>query len=120
MNDLRKFFEAGDGATVQIGSEAYACTVINVTRTKINIQEDLATLLNGFNSDEDDALQYVEGGYCMHVEGVQRYQYTTDIDGRIFTGTLRKNGTIVRVGSSMRSSGNKICYGRDKHHDYNF
>jgi hypothetical protein len=110
----------GVGASWTGYSDRYAGTIVKVTAKTIQAQEDKAELLNGFKSGEPDALTFTPGGFCGHVEGVQRYAYTPDPDGEIVTFTLRSNGHWVKS-KTAANNGPRLRIGtRNKHHDYNF
>lgn len=138
-------FEApkvGEGATYTIWTDSIACTVIAVSKSgkTVTIQEDKATLLNGFNSGEEDALKAYPGGFAMHVEGNQRYSYEPNSEGRTYKVTLRtiklrkgghcyaQKGDEVELsyrwkvsGHSTKGRGGDVRFGvRSKHFDYNF
>lgn len=81
----------GDGATVYRWSDRQAYTVVKVGKNgkTAYIQRDRATLLNGVNSGEADALVCHVAG---HVEGRQRYTYEADPNGQTVRVSLRSNG----------------------------
>jgi len=108
----------GDGATIHHYSDSTPQTVIAVSANgkTITLQRDKATLLNGFNSGEPDALTFTPGGFFGHTEGVQRYSYERDLDGPTTKATLRKDGTW-RV---SRSTERVTIGARHKYYDYNF
>ena len=111
--------EIGGGATYCGYSDREPYTIIAIEQNgrKVTLQADKAKLLNGFDSGEPDALQFSPGGFCGHVSGTQRYEFTSDPDGRTIVATLRKDG-------SFRLRGTKDVKvdmrGRRKHYDYNF
>jgi len=109
----------GDGATELCWSDAHAYTIIKVSPSgkTIWLQRDKATLLNGFDSGENDALVMHPGGFAGHVEGVQRFKYERDTNEHIRKATLRKDGKFGIVGSSRS---NIVIGVRNKHYDYNF
>lgn len=111
----------GDGITLSCGSDREAYTVVNVAPRRMAVQRDKATLLNGPNSGETDALVFTPGGFAAHVTGQQRYSYAPDPCGVVVTLTLRKNGKWVRKGTPMRSTAaGAVVPGRHEHYDYNF
>jgi len=121
-NETQTSLTVGMGATLCGWSDSTPLTVIAFAASgkKIVCQEDKATLLNGPQSGEPDALQVYPGGFCAHVEGTQRYAYERNPEGRTYTATLRKNGKWVLVGESAKG-GTRIHVGqRRKHYDYNF
>ena len=109
----------GGGANVSGHSDVYAYTVVSVAangRSAV-IQEDTATLLNGFNSGEPDALTFTPGGFCGHTSGNQRYNYQPNPEAPLVTIRLRKDGVWRTPGAH----GQRVRFGeRRKHHDYNF
>lgn len=119
MENLTNIYKVGDGCTIKFYTDRIACTVVEVTEKRIVVQEDDATLLNGFDSGQPDALRAYTSGFGAHVEGIQRYAYKSDPEGRRFVGTLRKNGKVVMQHEGM-NTGSKFTPGRHKHYDYNF
>lgn len=115
-------FEVGDGATLCLYTDRYACTVVAVSPNgkTITLRRDKATLLNGFESGEPDALVFSPGGFMGHTSGVQRYSYEPNPDGQEFKASLRKNGQWVRCGHATTSPGNRVTAGRHERYDYNF
>lgn len=63
--------------------------VRHVSDKTIEIRRLNAKLLNGVNSGEPDALQFEQGGFCGHVSGVQRYEYSKTAEGVI---RIRRHG----------------------------
>ena len=106
-------FEVGDGATAIGWSDRYAGTIIEAGPSRVVWQEDAATLLNR------DELTVTPGGFGAHWEGVQRYGYERDENGRTCVYSLRKNGRWIEKGAPLHSTA-RIVLGRNKHHDYNF
>lgn len=119
--------KVGDGATYTTYSDSKACTIIEVRRNgrELVLQRDKATLLNGVNSGEPDALKCYPGGFAAHFEGTQRYAYERDPNGQTFRVSKRtlKNGNVVwkLVGHPTKSPGcSATLSGRHEHYDYNF
>jgi hypothetical protein len=106
-------WNVGDGATAIGWTDTYAGTIIEAGPRRVVWQEDKATLLNR------DELTVTPGGFAAHWEGVQRYSYERNPNGRRTVYTLRKNGRWIEKGAPLRSSA-RIVPGRCKHHDYNF
>jgi len=127
FNDELLTAKVGDGATICLYSDSHACTIIKHTGKKITVQRDKATLLNGTNSNEKDALEFSPGGFVCHTSGRQRYSYERDEDGSTATYSRRywenKHGKKyvrwVLVGSN-KDNGQTIISGRHEHYDYNF
>jgi hypothetical protein len=95
--------EIGSGATIVIGTDRDAATVIAVSKSgrKVTVQRDIArrTDSNGM-SDQ------------------QHYEYARNPEGEVVTFSLRKNGRWWQVG---RSGGLVLRLGeRDSFYDYNF
>jgi hypothetical protein len=122
---------AGQAATYTVYTDSYACTVVSVSKSGKTavVQRDKATLLNGANSGEPDALNFSPGGFCAHVSGVQRYSYERDPDGEKFKVSRRAvkvAGKVVgyvwkRCGHGTKSPGCSVSFGnRSEHYDYNF
>lgn len=95
----------GMGATILGYSDRHAATVVSVSKDgkSVDIQRDTATRTdkNGMSECQD-------------------YEYSPNPDAPIESYTLRKNGTWVREGESMKG-GTKVALGyRDKYYDYSF
>lgn len=117
----------GGAATFTLYTDSYACTVIKISPNgkTVWLRRDKATLLNGFNSGEKDALQFSPGGFCGHTSGEQRYSYAPDPEGQVIKVSARalRDGSIVwkQAGHSTRSPGAFAYFGaRHEHYDYNF
>lgn len=110
----------GDGATYTSWTDSQAGTIIAKTAKAITWQRDKATLLNGANSDEADALTFAAGGFCGHTSGTQRYEYERDTDGATRKFTKRANGKWKLTGAATRSAGATLTAGRHEHYDFNF
>ncbi len=91
----------GMGATIQIGSDSYPATVIQVTNNgkRIVVQEDTATRVDTNGMSES-----------------QQYTYEPNPQGTIHIATLRKDGRWRLTGSKT-----PISLGfRRKYYDYSF
>ena len=111
----------GDGANVYGYSDVYAHTVVKVSKSGdvAWIQRDKATLLNGANSGEPDALHFSPGGFCGHTSGTQRYSYERDPNGEILRISRRKDGTWRTKGAGTGAS--RVRFGeRRERYDFNF
>jgi hypothetical protein len=99
-------------------------TIIKRTAKTITAQRDKATLLNGMNSDAEDALMADVGGFAAHVTGRQRYEYEADPEGGVYKFSRRvlKSGQVrwVLCGHPSGSPGNSASGGRNEFYDYNF
>ena len=109
----------GEGANVFGYSDVNAFTVLAVSASgkRCTIQRDTATLLNGCNSGEPDALQFSPGGFVGHTSGTQRYSYARNTEGAIVTVSMRKTGEWRTAGRH----GERVKFGeRREHYDFNF
>lgn len=97
--------EVGMGATVLMFSDRYAATIVEVLdkgKTLVT-QEDTATRTDKNGQSED-----------------QQYTYAPNPNAAKGTYTLRKNGTYVRQGESMKS-GTILRVGvRDHYYDFGY
>lgn len=118
----------GDGATYHLWTDAHAGTVVEKTDTKLVLRRDKATLLNGPNSGEEDALVVHPGGFAAHVSGKSRYSYEPDPNGVTYTFTRRvktfgngKTRVIWKLkGSKTTDARNDVSAGRKENYDFNF
>lgn len=111
--------QVGDAVTICLYSdrEAYEVVKVSPSGKTLELYPLKATLLNGFNSGEPDALVSHPGGFCHHVTGTQRYRYE------------RYEEKDPRRVSKARWSEKRARYqtprgtlipGAHKHYDYNF
>lgn len=119
--------EVGGPATYIVASDAHACTVIAVDRkvTRVTLRRDKATLVNGVESGEPDALKFTPGGFCGHTSGVQRHTYEPDPNGveYVVTRRVRKNGDVTwkQVGHATTAPGLSAHFRcRNEHYDFNY
>lgn len=115
----------GMGATIHCYSDNKACTVIAVSKSgkRITLQRDKATLLNGADSGEKDALQFSPGGFVGHTSGQQRYAYESDPNGSTWEFSLRTYRGKTRwvlAGDSAKSGQSCTLGKRHEHYDFNF
>ena len=115
-------FTVGQGCSLPRYTDVDAAHVVEVSKDgkKVAVTLDKATLLNGFKSGEPDALVSHPGGFCAHVEGVQRYNLEAQPDGPKIWFTLRKNGRWVQVGQPMNGTSQQLSPNHRHYHDYNF
>lgn len=115
-------FQVNDPATYTIYSDSLAGHIVSVSPNgkTVVFQYGKATLLNGFDSGEPDALVCHPGGFCGHVEGKQRWKVEVDPQGAKSKFTLRGNGQWKAAGHSTRSPGCILGKGHFHHYDYNF
>jgi hypothetical protein len=104
----------GEGVTVCRWSDRDAATIVAVTPSgkSFDIQLDNATLLNGANSGEPDALKMAAGGFAGHTTGVQRWKCEPAPEGPVHRVRLTKRGWML--------DGQRVIAGRHHHHDFNF
>lgn len=96
--------EVGMGCTILMFSDRHAATIVQViTPKKIVIQEDKATRTDTNGMSES-----------------QSYAYSANPTGHKHEVTLRKNGTWVIAGDSMRSGTILQIGERDEYYDYSF
>lgn len=115
--------KVGDGATEICCSDCHAYTVVKVSPSgkTIWLQRDIATLLNGVDSGEPDALKCHPGGFAANIQGLQRYEFKRDTMGVIRKATLRKNGNEKYPYGIVGTSRSNVCIGvRNEYYDYNF
>lgn len=100
-------FSVGDGATVHIGSDAEAYTVIATTAKTARLQRDVATLSPDFKP-----VQHV-GGFAAHTSNndAQSYTYESDPSGPVIVARLTRRGWMSGRG--------KVSAGRREFYDYN-
>ena len=117
-------FKVGDGVSWGCGSDREAGTVVAVTPSSVSVVEDKATLLNGVDSGESDALKCYPGGYSYgHIEGIQRYRFSPGTGAPIRFSLRYGLRRFKMVGTSVRGSMGSwgiLSAGRSKHHNYNF
>ena len=117
--DIQLQPRVGMAATVRGYSDAYAYTVIKVTPKSATLRRVKATLLNGVDSGESDALSFSPGGFSGHTSGRQRYLYEEDPDGETIRVTKRKRGAWRTAGAGTGSS--RVAFGKhSEHYDFNF
>lgn len=86
----------------------------------IEVEFAKATLLNGPNSGEPDALQFSPGGFCGHMYGTQRWKLERVSNAMVRKFTLRQNGVWKVAGHGTRSPGCALSKGHHHYYDYNF
>ena len=114
----------GEGVTIYRYTDAEVYTVVAVNKTKktVTLCPDNATLLNGPNTDAKDAMTFQAGGFCGHMEGYQRYEYTPGNPEFTIKVTWRKKANkFIQQGCGWKQHGGTAGFGyRAKHYDYNF
>lgn len=111
----------GMGATEYLWSDVRSYTVVAVSKSgkRCTVQRDRATLLNGPNSGEPDALIFHVGGFAGHVEGRQRWEISRDPEGEIVEISRRRDGSWRTVGLGLDSSRFELGK-RVERYDFNF
>ncbi len=128
-------YKVGDRATVCGYSDRQSYTVIAVTRTSITLQRNKATLLNGANSGEPDALVVTPGGFCCHTEGEQRYLVEVNPEGHIIKAHMKRKPRKVlsaygtaetdwehtyEEAADFRHHSSRVVPGCSEYYDFNF
>lgn len=111
--EMNREVEVGDGVTMYLYSDAYACTVIAKTAKTITVQRDKATLDPNFKPE------FVPGGFAAHCtnQDEQSYTYERDPNGEITKCYCsEKKGRFTTGGDQSI----KIGLGRHEFYDYNF
>lgn len=110
----------GMGVTVCHWTDSQAYTIVSVSKSgrMITLVRDVATLLNGTQSGEPDALQFSPGGFFGHTSGKQRYSYAP---GNVKTSQVSK-ATLRKDGIWRESiTNNRVLIGeRSEYYDFNF
>ena len=92
----------GEGATVAIGSDRHACTVIFASPTRIVVQRDIPTRIDTNGVSES-----------------QTYTYERNPTGPTYTFSKRQNGRWGEVGT--RGGGVRLAIGhRSEYYDFSF
>ena len=116
-------FKVGDKATHTVHTDSHAGYIVHVSpngKTVLFARAE-ATLLNGPNSGEPDALHVSPGGFAGHTSGTQRWKVADKpMEGRRDKFTLRGTGRWKIAGHSTRSPGNTLTAGHYPHYDFNF
>lgn len=108
---FKENIQVGDGVTVHLWSDAYACTVIKKTANTLTLRRDKAIL------DPDFKPEFVPGGFggfCMN-NTQQTYSYEPDPEASIYKAYWRPSQHRYVVNKSML-----VTYGRREFFDYNF
>lgn len=130
---MNPHYTIGDGATLCGYSDRQSHTVIAATATTITLQRDKATLLNGANSGEADALHFAPGGFSGHTSGTQRWKVEPDPSGAVVKAYLKKKPRKVWTKGAAPDGGyayvetphyavgsSSVIPGRHEHYDFNF
>ena len=97
--------EVGMGCTILLWTDRRPATIVEVNKEKTRIV-----------IQEDDAKRIDKNG----MSEVQEWEYTSNPNAYKDTYTLRKDGSYVRLGSTLKD-GTRILIGhREKYHDFSF
>lgn len=105
--------EVGDGVTLALYTDRYACTVIKKTKKTITIQRDKATLSPDFKPD------WIVGGFAAHCTNAeeQTYTYERNENGEVYVCHWSEKEGRFRHGTDGSM---KVFLGRHEYYDYNF
>ena len=131
---LHNPYKVGDLATICYHSDCVVHEVIAKSAKSVTLRECKATLLNGVNSGELDALQFEAGGFSGHTSGNQRYDVVSDPEGHVVVARLRKRPRHIplpcgkwkddktcKLAPDFRiASGARLIQGSHQFSDYNF
>tara|TARA_R100001510_G_scaffold48859_1_gene46917 strand:+ start:466 stop:786 length:321 start_codon:yes stop_codon:yes gene_type:complete len=97
-------FKVGDGATIFVGSDRYAATVVEVSKTghRVIVQRDSATLVGG-----------------NFFGTVQEHEFRRNPDGKKTTFTRRRDGGYREQGCHYNGA-RFLGAGRDQYRDPHF
>ena len=103
--------KAGDGATICLFSDRWACTIVKVTKCTVTVRRDKATLCEEFKPE------FVAGGFSAHCTNnyEQAWTYEPDENGSLYTFYWSKK--YNRYGQPGNLTLRK---GRTEFYDYNF
>jgi hypothetical protein len=110
-------FKIGAGATIQRGSDSVACTVIDVSKSRLILQRDRATLKDQPGNNPE----FVSGGFAGHCtnQSELKYDYARDLGGEKFECTWRPSEKRFRLKGQHKGFGS-VSHGRYEFYDYNF
>lgn len=113
MKEENREIEVGDGCTLHLWSDSYACTVIRKTAKSITIQRDKAI------RNPDFKPEWVAGGFAAHCTNAdeQSYTYERNENGETFVCHWSEKEGRYRHGSDGSM---KVSLGRYEYYDYNF
>ena len=113
-------FKVGDQATAVYYSDRDAGYIEKVEGKRVAFKTGKATLLNGPDSGEPDALTFQQGGFYGHTSGTQRWSIEPDPQRReIWFSWREKRQAYVMCGSDWRT-GTTLVPGHRHHYDFNF
>lgn len=105
--------KVGDGVTVHLWSDAYACTILKITKCSITVQRDKATLNPDFKPE------FIIGGFAAHCtnQDEQSYTYEPNPNGAIEVYRWSNKHNCYQGGGDGSI---KLTKGRHEFYDYNF
>jgi len=108
----RRDVQVGDGVTLYLYSDSWACTVIAKTKNSITLQRDKATL------DPDFKPEFIPGGFSAHCinNSDQSYSYERDPNGATYKAYWSEKEGRYKCWQGEAPVGN----GRNERYDYNF
>lgn len=111
--EINRELDVGDGATLCLYSDRYACTVISKTAKTITVQRDKATLDPNFKPE------FISGGFAVHCinQEDQRWTYDRDPNGEITRCFWSEKLGRYTTGGDQSV---RISPGRHEFYDYNF
>lgn len=111
-----------DPVTYTSYTDSHAGWVTKVSPNGKTVEVELAeaTLLNGPNSGEPDALTFSPGGFCGHVSGTQRWKIERATNPARLKFTLRKNNMWKIAKHGTKSPGCVLHKGHSHYYDFNF
>lgn len=126
--EIQDPFVNAERVTVCGYSDRQVCQVIKRTKTTLTLRTLKATLLNGVNSGEPDALQFSPGGFIGHTSGNQRWKLEEDENGTIYVAHRQHKPVITRficapptARVAYKVDGNRsVVPGEHPHYDFNF
>ena len=104
--------KVGDGVTMHLYSDAYAGTVVKVTKSTVTVQKDKATL------DPNWKPEMVAGGFAGHCTNQNEQTYTYERNENGETVTFRWSDKYE--GYRNNKMGYVLTKGRREFYDYNY
>ncbi len=111
--ERNRSLDVGDGCTLHLWTDSYACTVIRKTEKTITIRRDKAIRSPDFKPE------WEAGGFAAHCvnNDDQSYTYERDENGETFVCRWSEKEGRFRCGSDGSM---KVSVGRHEYYDYNF
>lgn len=117
MSYVDQSVQVGDLVNYSVGSDLFPAVVISLTPKRLKVRTMKATLLNGVNSGEPDALEFSPGGFVGHTSGTQRWDITEDEDGTVRAFSWREKKGQWRMTGFDNS---RLYVGVRHNYDFNF